>query len=73
MKQPSEVGKLARAVSGQRAGLTVREMAQVRVIAATANLRTGSRRRALLFGGEVGISGTPGQGTRVTVSIPMPR
>ncbi|SHG62539.1 AAA family ATPase [Bradyrhizobium erythrophlei] len=51
MKQPSEVGKLARAVSGQRAGLTVREMAQVRAIAATANLRTGSRRRALLFGG----------------------
>jgi SpoVK/Ycf46/Vps4 family AAA+-type ATPase len=51
MKQPSEVGKPARAVSGQRAGLTVREMAQVRAIAATANLRTGSRRRALLFGG----------------------
>ena len=51
MKLSSEVGKLARALSGQRAGLTVREMAQVRAIAATANLRTGSRRRALLFGG----------------------
>jgi len=30
----------------------------------------GMRERALLFGGEVSISGTPGQGTRVSVSIP---
>jgi signal transduction histidine kinase len=27
--------------------------------------------RALLFGGEVRISGSPGHGTRVLVSIPM--
>ena len=51
MKRPSEVGKSARAASGQKAGLTARDMAQVRAIAATANLRTGSRRKALLFGG----------------------
>ena len=51
MKQPSEVGKSARAASGRKTGLTAREMAQVRAIAATVNLRTGSRRRALLFGG----------------------
>jgi signal transduction histidine kinase len=31
----------------------------------------GMRERALLFGGEVSISGTPGQGTRVAVSIPI--
>ncbi len=31
----------------------------------------GMHERALLFGGEVGISGTPGHGTRVAVSIPI--
>lgn len=31
----------------------------------------GMRERALLFGGEVSISGAPGQGTRVSVSIPI--
>lgn len=31
----------------------------------------GMRERALLFGGEVSIMGTPGQGTRVSVSIPI--
>jgi signal transduction histidine kinase len=31
----------------------------------------GMRERALLFGGEVSISGTPGQGTLVSVSIPI--
>jgi signal transduction histidine kinase len=31
----------------------------------------GMHERALLFGGEVTISGTPGQGTRVAVSIPI--
>jgi len=31
----------------------------------------GMHERALLFGGEVKISGTPGHGTRVTVSIPL--
>jgi signal transduction histidine kinase len=31
----------------------------------------GMRERALLFGGEVSVSGTPGQGTRVAVSIPI--
>jgi signal transduction histidine kinase len=33
----------------------------------------GMRERALLFGGEVGITGTSGQGTRVSVSIPIGR
>jgi len=33
----------------------------------------GMQERAMLFGGEVGISGTPGQGTRVSVSIPTGR
>ena len=31
----------------------------------------GMHERALLFGGEVKISGTPGHGTRVSVSIPI--
>jgi signal transduction histidine kinase len=31
----------------------------------------GMNERALLFGGEVKITGTPGHGTRVSVSIPM--
>ncbi len=31
----------------------------------------GMQERAMLFGGEVGITGTPGQGTRVSVSIPI--
>jgi len=31
----------------------------------------GMHERALLFGGEVKIIGTPGHGTRVAVSIPM--
>jgi signal transduction histidine kinase len=31
----------------------------------------GMHERALLFGGEVGISGSPGHGTRVCVSIPI--
>ena len=30
----------------------------------------GMQERALLFGGQVGITGVPGQGTRVSVSIP---
>src|SRR3954464_5995481 len=33
----------------------------------------GMQERALLFGGEVSVSGVPGQGTRVAVSIPIPR
>ena len=31
----------------------------------------GMQERALLFGGHVGITGTPGQGTRVSVTIPI--
>jgi signal transduction histidine kinase len=31
----------------------------------------GMRERAALFGGELNISGTPGQGTKVSVSIPL--
>jgi signal transduction histidine kinase len=33
----------------------------------------GMQERALLFGGEVGITGTPGHGTRVSVKIPIRR
>lgn len=33
----------------------------------------GMRERALLFGGEVGITGTPGHGTSVSVQIPIRR
>ena len=33
----------------------------------------GMQERALLFGGDVDVSGVPGQGTRVAVSIPIPR
>ena len=33
----------------------------------------GMQERALLFGGHVGITGTPGQGTRVSVTIPIRR
>ena len=33
----------------------------------------GMQERALLFGGEVRISGTPGHGTSVSVQIPIPR
>ena len=50
MKQPSKVAKLARANSSQGVSLTARDLAQVRAIAATANVRI-SRRKALLFCG----------------------
>ena len=33
----------------------------------------GMQERALLFGGDVNVSGVPGQGTRVAVNIPIPR
>jgi signal transduction histidine kinase len=33
----------------------------------------GMRERAFLFGGEVTVAGTPGQGTRVSVAIPLTR
>ena len=33
----------------------------------------GMHERALLFGGEVSISGAPGHGTRVAVAIPIRR
>jgi signal transduction histidine kinase len=33
----------------------------------------GMQERALLFGGEVNVSGVPGQGTRVAVRIPIPK
>jgi signal transduction histidine kinase len=33
----------------------------------------GMQERALLFGGEVNVSGIPGQGTRVAVRIPIPK
>jgi signal transduction histidine kinase len=32
----------------------------------------GIKERALLIGGEFGISGAPGEGTTVTVRIPIP-
>jgi SpoVK/Ycf46/Vps4 family AAA+-type ATPase len=51
MKLPSEVAKLARAASRQGIRLTAGDLAQVRAITATANVRMASRRRALLFSG----------------------
>ncbi len=33
----------------------------------------GTRERALLFGGDVNITGSPGKGTRISVSIPLAR
>lgn len=50
MKQPSKVANLARANSSQGVSLTAWDLAQVRAIAATANVRI-SRRKALSFCG----------------------
>ena len=50
MKPPSRAAKLAGADSSQRVSLSARDLAQVRAIAATANVRI-SRRKALLFNG----------------------
>jgi SpoVK/Ycf46/Vps4 family AAA+-type ATPase len=51
MKQPSRVGKPGRAASKPGVGLSAKELAQIRAIAAKAHLRTGSGRKALLFSG----------------------
>jgi SpoVK/Ycf46/Vps4 family AAA+-type ATPase len=51
MKQPSKVAKSARAASKPSVRLSAKDLAQVRAIAATANLRTASKRKALLFSG----------------------
>ena len=51
MKQPSKVAKSASAASKPDARLPAKDLAQVRAIAAKAHLRTGSRRKALLFSG----------------------
>jgi SpoVK/Ycf46/Vps4 family AAA+-type ATPase len=51
MKQPPKVAKPAKAASGPSARLPAKDVAQVRAIAATANLRTSSKRKALLFSG----------------------
>jgi SpoVK/Ycf46/Vps4 family AAA+-type ATPase len=51
MKQPSEVARSARAASRPSVGLPAKDMAQVRAIAATANVRKSSKHKALLFNG----------------------
>ena len=51
MKQPPKVAKPARAASRPSVRLPPKDLAQVRAIAATANLRTSRKRKALLFSG----------------------
>ena len=51
MKQPPKVAKPAKAASRPSARLPAKDVAQVRAITATANLRTSSKRKALLFSG----------------------
>jgi SpoVK/Ycf46/Vps4 family AAA+-type ATPase len=51
MKQPPKVAKSAKAASRPSVGSLAKDLAQVRTIAATANLRTTSKRKTLLFCG----------------------
>jgi AAA+ superfamily predicted ATPase len=51
MKQPPEVAKPAEAASRPGVRLPARDLAQVRAIAATANVGAASGRKALLFSG----------------------
>ena len=51
MKPPSKASGRARAASKPNARLTAKELAQVRAIAATANVRISSKRKPLLFSG----------------------
>jgi sulfite reductase alpha subunit-like flavoprotein len=49
MKQPPKAAKPATTASGPRVGLPAKDLAQVRAIAATANQRATSKRKALLL------------------------
>jgi len=51
MKPPSRVAGPTKAASRPGAGLPAKDLAQIRAIAATANMRTTSMRKALLFSG----------------------
>jgi len=51
MKLPPKVAKPAKAASRPSVRLPAKDLAQVRAIAATANLRTSRKRKALLFSG----------------------
>lgn len=51
MKQPPKVAKPVKAASRPSVRLPAKDVAQVRAIAATANLRTSSKRKVLLFSG----------------------
>jgi SpoVK/Ycf46/Vps4 family AAA+-type ATPase len=49
VKQPPKAAKPATTASGSRVRLPTKDLAQVRAIAATANLRATSKRKTLLF------------------------
>ena len=51
MKQPPKVAKPAKAASRPSVRLPTRDLAQIRAIAAKANVRTSRKRKALLFSG----------------------
>ena len=51
MKQPPKVAKPAKAASTPSVGLPTKDLAQIRAIAAKANVRTSRKRKALLFSG----------------------
>lgn len=51
MKQPPKVAKPAKAASRPSVGLPTKDLAQIRAIAAKANVRTSRKRKALLFSG----------------------
>jgi SpoVK/Ycf46/Vps4 family AAA+-type ATPase len=51
MKQPPKVAKPAKAASRPSVGLPTKDLAQIRAIAAKANVSTSRNRKALLFSG----------------------
>jgi SpoVK/Ycf46/Vps4 family AAA+-type ATPase len=51
MKQPPKVAKPAKAASRPSVRLPTKDLAQIRAIAAKANVRTSRKRKALLFSG----------------------
>jgi SpoVK/Ycf46/Vps4 family AAA+-type ATPase len=51
MKPPSRVARPAKAASKPGVRLPAKDLAQIRAIAATANMRTTSKRKVLLFSG----------------------
>jgi signal transduction histidine kinase len=61
-----DAGNLILRVKDNGRGITESEISNLKSLGLL-----GMRERALLFGGEVKISGIPGEGTTVTVTIPM--